>query len=860
MKPLSLRNIIISGIVLLGGIGFYFYPKNSAPAVTVNNTTVRDLSEQYQAKEEISLAMAKLQKGEQPAVIIEQSNKSQGKVALTFDGMTDNATTEGILTELQKYKAQGTFFLEGMNAAINPEAVNTIKKNGQKIGNYGYTGIAHLEEAPKEKIVSELVKTEKVLHILTDKAPVIGKAAQTKYTQDFLQCAKASGLNYLVQSNLLVPINDIDSQETADAFVEGSVRSGQIISFVLGVPADITKEKGKTDQRPAVDKQPGLKELPVGGQPKDLPKIVGYILASLQKQGYETADVENFADNNQPLTAAGFWHKVVAAAKDFLTLPVAYAANPQQKYMAVNNKMICTTEKAVPFSFTGLAKEQSVHNVLAALQELNSHGTFFVTSKEIKKHKALVGEILAQGNELGIAILPKAGETYQQVKKEIEDTRSMLETGYGVSTNVLRQFSGAIQPETLRAIADTNCVLVDNMVNVVQHKHKDAKNSDEVMKDIFGTKAFAVGRGWIVQIRMDYYNNENLAADMIKAIKRKKIDNIAYVSYQDSPASNPANDSAYVIKPVGEVLYNQNYLWQYPVSAERIIPSAVMKKPDFNVNKESDYLREFKKRYIGSSWVNQYNRMLGFSAGEMRGADKTGLIHTHDNAVFFSFDDWGTDVSVNQLLYILRKHNVRSNFCVLTHNVINNPNLLRAIALDGHDICAHTNEHKPMALRVKDKLKQYAPETPKEIRKDFAECYRRMLSVAGDVSYNGKPVVCKLFRPPTLAISREGTKELLDLGYQYIINGSSNIEDYSATSLTTMINRIKDAIYTQNKVRKGATLVMHMSDNSKYTALALDALLTENEKKPLNDPSRFICARFSDYLPDGYDQSKHFRF
>ena len=47
-----------------------------------------------------------------------------------------------------------------------------------------------------------------------------------------------------------------------------------------------------------------------------------------------------------------------------------------------------------------------------------------------------------------------------------------------------------------------------------------------------------------------------------------------------------------------------------------------------------------------------------------------------------------------------------------------------------------------------------------------------------------------------------------------------------------------------------------MSDTSKYTARALDILLTLNEKKADNDTTKFVVGRLSDYLVPGYDQSR----
>ena len=51
--------------------------------------------------------------------------------------------------------------------------------------------------------------------------------------------------------------------------------------------------------------------------------------------------------------------------------------------------------------------------------------------------------------------------------------------------------------------------------------------------------------------------------------------------------------------------------------------------------------------------------------------------------IFLSFDDWGTEQSLNELLYVLEKQNVKATFFIKTEYVDANPNLLRTIAVKG---------------------------------------------------------------------------------------------------------------------------------------------------------------------------------
>lgn len=538
------------------------------------------------------------------------------------------------------------------------------------------------------------------------------------------------------------------------------------------------------------------------------------------------------------------------------TIKKAYAA---EKKELVEEKMLYTIKPTVPFTFTGLAKENAVHHVLKALEETKAHGTFFVTEQEIKTRGPLIRSIINKGHELGIAVRPRDSEDYNKIRSTILNAHDLLLNKFGINTTIVKQFTGAVRPETKKVISDLGYRLIGTTINAVQTRHQNASTSEEVMKDILGSKIYSLGKGWIVNIRMDYYTKETLAADVFRALKRDKIDNIAYYSYNDTPETNSLNNSAYEVGTIGSILGDKASLWQYPIDRKAVLPS-MEPKPILEKEDNKSFMSALKKRYIGFKWVNETDRMLGFSTVEAKALDKTGRIHTNDPVIFFSFDDWGTDNSVNKLLYVFRKYGVKGNFFVLTNNVTGNPNLLRSIAMEGHDICAHSNFHKPMATRKNDRGRQYPTQNKEEMLEDGRICYDKLLSITGDIDYLGKPVLTKFYRPPTLAISKDGLKALFDNGYEYIVAGSSSLQDYAAPDLKSMLNRLTDAIYTHGKVKKGAVLVMHMSDNSKYTAMALDMLFTANEKRQEGDPAKFIPGKLSDYLVKGYDQSQPFNY
>lgn len=523
--------------------------------------------------------------------------------------------------------------------------------------------------------------------------------------------------------------------------------------------------------------------------------------------------------------------------------------------LAREEKDIYTTEAAIPFTFTGFSRRESVDAVLDALQAVNGRATFFVTEGEMRKNEAAVRDVLRDGQELALCIYPKPTESVADVCADIIRGKELLKTKYGVDTQLIKQFSGVVRKETQEAVAATGNRLIGTRINAVQSRHKDYPSAEKILPEIFGANTLSATRGGIINIRMDWYTKPDLAAELFLYIKRKKIDNIAYNAFGDVSGVNPANDSAYALRSVGDILADTAHLWTYPVPKDRYLPQ-LQRHPLIAPNISHEALVDvLAKRYIGEHTVKE-DRTVGFEAKDFEKLDLTGNVKTDEPVIFLTFDDWGYDNSINKLLYVLRKHNVPATFFVLTHNMPDNPNLLRAIAMEGHDIGSHTNLHKPMSTENEHK-KQVPTESYEEYYTDVKTSYERLESVLGDLKWqDGSPVLTKMMRPPTLAISDMGTRVILENGFEYIVNGHTSTEDYAAPDLETEIKRIRDGLYYRGKVRKGAIFVMHMTATAKYTATALDIILTENEKKADGDPTKFRVGQLSQYLNGGYSQAK----
>lgn len=551
--------------------------------------------------------------------------------------------------------------------------------------------------------------------------------------------------------------------------------------------------------------------------------------------------------------------KTRAAAVPTVSVPqeIHEALARNQGHQAEKWRFIPSTSQSVIFTFGGLSKKEPLVHVLDAMKANEMRGTFFVTERELKRNAENIRLIRSYGQDLGIGLTSiKGGGTAAEYAMQIQRVRDGLQQ-YGVTTDVVRQMASSDNEAGMKeAAAAMKCWFVGQGLNAVQSKDKQAQSADEVMPHIFGKWTTSLGRNEILYIRTDYYTKPTLASEVMMAIKQQKVDNIAYDAYGDNPTDNRQNDSVYRIVSVQDVLDEPAKLYQYPVETMDLPVEIQLGYGAGGITKKN-FQREFFKRYIGAPEVSSSDRMYGFTQKELALADKTGLVKTAaPQTVFLTFDDWGNDDSINKLLYVLRKHRVHATFFVITKNMINNPNLLRAIVAEGNEVGSHTDHHVPM-LRVDEKGRSYIVEDNATYRQNVRSSYEKLLSAIGDMKIeNGSRYgLTRLLRPPQLAVSRDGCAVALDEGFTYLVSGSGSAEDYGAVSMESLEGIMDHIVHKRNgDVRRGAIMIMHMSSTASRTPYALDLLLTKNDQRPEGDPKKFKVGLLGDYLRDGYDQ------
>ena len=542
-----------------------------------------------------------------------------------------------------------------------------------------------------------------------------------------------------------------------------------------------------------------------------------------------------------------------AAAADYQELRAANGGR-----IAQAQRFIATVKPAVIFTFGGLSKQEPLDEILTEMAARGMRGTFFVTEREIQRNGDNIARIVAAGQDLGIGLRPEEGADFDAYCAQIERIQTALRTRWGVETNIVRQMSGADEEAIGEAVSAMGCVLVGQGLNVVQSKHKDAQTAEELMPQLFGRWTTSLNRGEIVYLRTDFYTRSALTGEIFRAIIAEKLDNIAYAAPGASNAQlrQDRQESGYTVASVQDVLADTAALYTYPVDMDAL-PEEMRPYVRAEKLEGSALMKEFFKRYVGAPEVGETDRMLDFSRVEMRQADRTGIVKTvADNTIFLSFDDWGSDDSINHILYVLRKHKVQGTFFVITWNIHNNPNLLRAIAAEGHEIGSHTDGHKPMTIQD-EKGRQIPVQNPEEYNEDVRSSYEKLAATVGDMKLpSGRYALTRLLRPPTLAVSRMGVAAILNNGFTYVVNGSGSTEDYSTVSMESLVGILHNLTHEEDgSVKRGAILVMHMSATSMRTSKALDMLLTANDSLPEGHPGKFKVGLLGDYLTGDYDQS-----
>ena len=515
--------------------------------------------------------------------------------------------------------------------------------------------------------------------------------------------------------------------------------------------------------------------------------------------------------------------------------------------LAQERKNIYTSERAVTMTFYGISNKAVLNDVLSILKLNGYKATFFVTPDELSRCGESITKILNGGNEIGIAYVSNSqvDQSYDEVAGYILGAQQYAQWKYDVRVSVVMQPYGIPTKDTKEAVASCGCSLAGYEYSMVQSKDRSA-----VDLSFYTTLAKKVEahRGSVIYFNMNYYTADQDAAGgdgttLLAELLNKFIETKIYaLTYKDVYGKQQAS-TAYTVKTFSELASSQ-YVYSPIKNSQKIVSNnnnIVGALPD-NATKNA-YMAG---HYIGNPDVTY---IPGFTDDEMKAYDKTGKI-SKNKVIFLTFDDWGYEQDINELLYVLDKYKVKGNFFVRTNNVADNPNLLRAIAVDGHMIGSHSNSHMVAWNSTQNPDGTYtyesiSEEAGKRLRADVVNSYSTLNKYCGDVVVDGRRALSTIYRPPTLAMSRIAMENIFDVGFTYIVSGDFSSGDYNCSSVDEVVNILrngKSAWYGTETIGNGSCIVLHMSPNAQFTAEALDIMIPEWRAQG------YRFARLDDYL------------
>ncbi len=856
-------SIIIGALIISISIGAYTYVNYKIDHI--KGMTNYYKKNRYDASKEVNEALKSFDITKKSEVITNIDTQSN-IVSLSFEGIKNKDTMEKVVDLLDKYNIKATFFIPGIKAAEDSSIVKMIKEGGHDIGNGTLSGNNNMENLSKEDLILDFSTTNKILKSITDKEVELLKCNSTMNNENVLASAFASGNKYVVSTDHYLSYQSFKNYEQAYGYIK-NLSNGTIVSIKLdGVLNDFEYNKEIVEENPAIDKQAGIKENKEDKEDeRTITEIVEWVLKAIKEQEKVAVKLKEFPSikkynelnnigiyNDGPLNndkLSGTIIENMNNSNDSSSGKYEDNKNNVDKIdfkelIDKNNGMLSTivsrfytTQEALSYTFRGLSNENVLDNVLASLDKYNAKGTFFVTKNEIINYPDRIEKIVGAGHEIGNGGITVSSDllnkTNEEICKEIYEVDKLLKEK-GIYTNSYMSGYGYSNSKVQEAISTINKIkglenyeLITYTKAPIISKYKDM-NADQIIKDYFNVNSYvSLSKGEIVYFRLDsdLFKDNTVISNLIEILTENYVKN-GYVHKYNKElqtyylSTKPLNYSIVPLKDIQSNFESQSNFGRYNILTN--IKSMEMKSYD-------EALKMIKTNYIGNEDVN----LEDFSDDEKLNIDKTGTIDTNgESVIFFTFDDWGGDPIVNEILNVLNKHNVKAGFFTISKYVdINsgisniNPNLLRTIALNGHDIGSHNYNHELLDTNKA------------ELEKSLIKSYDVMSNVIGDLDS-----LRQYFRPPTLLLKKEGLAAVFESGYKYTISGNISTHDYESTSSQEILDAIEPGLVEG----RGNIIVMHMNNQSYYTAEALDKFLTNNENGVYG--RKYKIAKLSDYL------------
>lgn len=390
---------------------------------------------------------------------------------------------------------------------------------------------------------------------------------------------------------------------------------------------------------------------------------------------------------------------------------------------------VYTTQKALSLTFNGMGDGETMEKLLDELDKYHIKATFFLPGIRVAEEPEIAKEIVARGHEIENNTLNQVDMSkfsYEQIYKEIKLSNEIIKKETGVTPQYVRTRTGDYKEDVRLVTAQLG---MDAVVSY-NINPKDWKMKDA--KSIASYVERYIARGSIINL------NTNFNPEVISAIPF---------------IAKAVSDMGYKLIPLEELIAN---------GKER---KPLAQIPGYNAASVDLKNKNAKYKLI-------YN------------------LDTKSPKIALTFDDWGSEKTVNQILAILKEEDVKATFFLRARGVQDNPNLARAIVEEGHDVANHTYTH-PVLTKI----------TPEKLQEELVTAHKVITE-----AIQQQPTM--FFRPPTGEIDDQSAKNVAATGYSNIIMYGVTVLDWDKK------NSAKDIVNgLLNKTHNGSIILLHMLDD-----------------------------------------------
>lgn len=409
---------------------------------------------------------------------------------------------------------------------------------------------------------------------------------------------------------------------------------------------------------------------------------------------------------------------------------------------------VYTTNKEVALTFNGMADLDTMRRLIQVLDKHEIKATFFVPGMRVAEEPDIAGMIIEAGHELQSNTLDQmelSELTYEQIYENLRLTSEIIERETKLQPRYVRTKSGDYTDDIRKAVHALGMEAV--IGNSINPRDREKISAQEIgaYVDRF------LHRGAIIQL------NTHLNPEIVEAISL-----------------------------IADAVEGKGYRF---VLLDQMIHSGGERRP----------LEEIPG--YDAATINPDVTDVAYWMVDRLPAGKA--------QVALTFDDWGSESTVNGILDILEVYDVKSTFFVNGIGVEHNPNLASAIIADGHEIANHTYSHQVVTDL-----------TATELQEEIVKAHRAITE-----AIQQQPVM--MFRPPTGTITDREARIIAATGYKIIALYDVTTLDWDvANSAEDIVSRVLD------RTEDGSIILLHLHDGI-HTTEALPVIIEQLRSRGL---------------------------